>query len=133
MSRENLEVTRKAIEAINRRDRDAWLALQDPEVELVPASDWPEGGTIRGRDAVWDFVVAVDETWEPSPFELSELTDAGADKVVSRLRRKARGKSSGADTVFDLWFVSTLRNGTVLRTQFFRARGEALQAGGLKE
>jgi hypothetical protein len=30
MSRENVEIMRRATEAINRRDKEAWLALADP-------------------------------------------------------------------------------------------------------
>ena len=32
MSQENVKIVRETMEAVNRRDRDAWLALNDPEV-----------------------------------------------------------------------------------------------------
>jgi hypothetical protein len=41
MSQKNVEIVRKATEAFNRRDRDAWLRLMYPEVEW-----WV--GTFRG-------------------------------------------------------------------------------------
>jgi hypothetical protein len=34
MSQANVEVAHKATEAFNRRDRDAWLPLMDPELEF---------------------------------------------------------------------------------------------------
>jgi ketosteroid isomerase-like protein len=33
---ENVEVALRATEAFNRRDRDAWLLLMDPEIEFTP-------------------------------------------------------------------------------------------------
>jgi hypothetical protein len=39
MSQENVELFCKAIDAFNRRDRDAWLALCDPEYENAPPRD----------------------------------------------------------------------------------------------
>ena len=33
MSHETVEIARKALEAFNRRDRDAWLQLMGPELE----------------------------------------------------------------------------------------------------
>jgi len=35
MSEENVEIVRRAVAAINDRDVDAYLALCDPDVELI--------------------------------------------------------------------------------------------------
>src|SRR4051812_46864638 len=56
MSQEKVEITRQVVEAINRLDRDAWLRLQDPELEFRADPEWPESETVRGRDAVWEFL-----------------------------------------------------------------------------
>ena len=55
MSQENVEIARQMIDAFNRRDRDAWLLLNDPEVEFRADPEWPESETVRGRDAVHPF------------------------------------------------------------------------------
>ncbi len=57
MSQENVESYQHAIDAFNRGDRAAWLALCDPALENVPSRDWPESEPIKGREAVWDFLV----------------------------------------------------------------------------
>ena len=54
MSQENVEFVRQSMEALLRRDRDAWLAIHDEEFEIVPVRDWPEGA-VRGRETGWDF------------------------------------------------------------------------------
>ncbi len=38
MSQENLEIFRAALDAFNRRDKTAWLALYDPQVRKPPPS-----------------------------------------------------------------------------------------------
>jgi ketosteroid isomerase-like protein len=133
MSRENVEVARKALDAFNRRDRAAWLTLCDPELENFPPRDWPESDPIQGYEAVWDFFVEAQEGWEEGPFEFVELIDAGNDKVVADVRREVRGKASGASVAWSYWLVVTFRNGKHLRMEWFANRAEALEAVGLRD
>ncbi len=133
MSQEIVEGLRQALDAFNRRDRAAWLALCDPELENVPPRDWPESDPIRGREAVWDFFVEAQDAWEESPFEYVELIEAGNDKVVADMRREARGKASGASVAWSYWQVFTFRDGKALRFEWFADRAEALEAAGLRE
>jgi ketosteroid isomerase-like protein len=133
MSQENVELSQRALDAGNRRDKAAWLELNDPEVEWVPARDWPESDAIRGREAVWDFYVEVNEPWEEGAFEYVEVIEAGDDKLVTHARAETQGKASGAPVVLSYWLVITFRNGKILRIEWFLDRGEALEAVGLRE
>ena len=133
MPQENVDVARKALDAFNRRDRAAWLALCDPEFENFPPRDWPESEPIRGPEAVWDFFVEAQDAWDEGPFEFVDLIDAGNDKVVADVRREVRGKASGASVEWSYWQVVTFRNGKVLRMEWFAYRAEALEAVGLRE
>ena len=36
MSQENVETARPLLAVFNRREKDAWLAAADPELEIVP-------------------------------------------------------------------------------------------------
>jgi ketosteroid isomerase-like protein len=121
------------LDAFNRRDRAAWLALCDPEYETVPSDDWPEIEPIRGAEAAWDFYVEGDEPWEGNAYEYVELIDAGNGKVVAHQRREMRGKASGADVVYSYWVVVTFRNGNVRRIEWFAERAKALGAAGLPD
>jgi ketosteroid isomerase-like protein len=125
---QNVELVRRAFEAFERRDKEAWLDGCDPELEIVPVGDWPDGRPIRGREAAWEFFVATDEPWESGPFELTEAIEAGADQLVARQRRDMQGKSSGVEVEYDYWLLVTLRNRKALRLQWFYARSEALEA-----
>ena len=133
MSQENVEVVRRGLDAFNRRDRTAWLAVCDPEVEDVPPREWPESDTTRGSEAVWDLYVENTAGWrEGDAFENVEMIDAG-DKVVAHVRGEMRGKASGASVTWSYWQAVTFRNGKVLRLEWFADRNEALEAVGLRE
>jgi ketosteroid isomerase-like protein len=131
MSQENVERLRQAFGAFARRDRAAWDELCDPNVEMIPVPNWPEG-ELRGREAAWDFFIAADEPWEPGTFEIVEFIDGG-DQAVARLQRDMRGKSSGVEVHYDYWLVVTLRDGKALCLEWFEKREEALEAAGLSE
>jgi ketosteroid isomerase-like protein len=133
MSQENLEIVRQVLEAINRRDRDAWLRLQDPEVEFRADPEWPESETVRGREAVWEFVMDIVDAWEPAAFVIGEVIDAGSDRLLVRLTRPVQGKTSGLATVLDYWCVMRFHEKKVLGTYWFATRDQALEAVGLSE
>ena len=131
MSQENLEKVKASLDAFTDRDKDAWSSLCDPEVEAVPVGDWPEK-QIRGRKAVWDFLLASDEPWEPGPYEVLEAIDGG-DVVAAHLQRDLRGKSSGVSVEYDYWALFTFHDAKVQCVEWFHARAEALEAAGLAE
>ena len=59
MSQENVEVLKRAFDAINRRDAEALLSELDPEVEWHPAILMAMGGkqtVYRGHDGVRESV-----------------------------------------------------------------------------
>ena len=131
MSEENIELVRQTEEALLRRDRDAWFAIHDEDFEIVPVRDWVEGG-VRGREAGWDFHMRILDSFEWEAIEV-EHVDAGADKVLAHLRSDARGVGSGAEVQLDQWFVTTVREGKILRLQWFTDGVEARKAAGLRE
>ena len=132
MSRENVEAWRQLVDALFRGDRSAFLALCDPDDEVVPVRDWPEGA-VRGREAAWDFYANVTEAFEPVDADDAEVIAAEADKVVVHRGRGVRGRASGASVEMDYWVVVTFREGKILRDQWFVDRAEALEALGLSE
>jgi ketosteroid isomerase-like protein len=132
MSEENVKRLHRAFDAFTRRNKVAWLELCDPDLEWAPVGDWPETNPIRGREAVWDFIVAADEPWERGTYEVVEVID-GDDMVVSHLRRDLRGKSSGVEVEYDYWLVLVFRDGKAFRAEFFADRDTALEAAGLRE
>jgi ketosteroid isomerase-like protein len=72
MSRENVEIVRKGIEAWNRRDAALWLSYAAPEIEWSPAGPAAVERTMyRGYDEVANGLASVWETWDEFRFEES--------------------------------------------------------------
>ena len=133
MSRENMETMRQTLDALDRRDRAAWLARCDQDFEVVASAAWPDAGLIRGPGTAWDFYVEVMEAFEDFVTADGELVDAGADQVLAHARQDLRGKTSGADVEFDYWVVVTFRDGKRHRDEWFVDRAEALEAAERRE
>ena len=133
MSEENVEIFRRSLEAFDRRDKAAWLAVRDQDYEIVTSQEWPEGD-VRGGDAAWDFYVTVADTFERRPFSDDiEVVDAGTDKLLVHQRKDVRGDESGVNVAIDYWIVVSFGDGKMIRDQWFESRDEAHEAAGLRE
>jgi ketosteroid isomerase-like protein len=111
MSQENLKIVTEAAEAINRRDRESWLASNAPDAEFRADPEWPESRWVHGREAVWDFLVEFLDVWDQAEVQPLETLPAERDKVVIQFGGDFRAKASGIVTAFDYWYVATLRDG----------------------
>ena len=129
MSQENIEIVRRLLEAVNRRDFDAMLETGDPEIEIVTLMS----GTYRGH-AGWRLVIE-HMTEEVSGFQFvpEHLIDVGQDRVVAVTRWVGTGRTSGVALSQTIGFVYTFRDGLVVRQESFRNKDEALKAVGLEE
>ena len=137
MSEENVEIVLKVIDAVNRRDRDAFMACLHPDVEWREESGDPFPGlrgVYRGRAEVraW-FDEAVLEPWESFDIEVEEITQASDSQVFIGIRGSARGKASGVETELRAWQVFTFVDGKAASRETFLNRDEALEAVGLSE
>jgi ketosteroid isomerase-like protein len=132
MSEENVELVRDALQALERRDRTTWIALHDDDVEVVPIRDFPEAG-VRGPVAAWDFYLKAFDRFGRVAVEDAGVFDAGADKVLVDQQLDLRGTGSDPDVEFDYWIVVTVRQGRILRAQWFGDRVEAFEAAGMSE
>src|SRR5262245_53184635 len=114
MSEENVKLARQAMDAWDRRDRAAWLALHDQEHEVVPDRYFPEAGAIRGREPAWEFFVNIFGAFKQVPIAGVEIMDAGVDRVLIHYRLDVRGRASGAEVEVDYWDVVTFREGRIV-------------------
>jgi ketosteroid isomerase-like protein len=133
MSRENVEVVRLVVDAVNRRDADALTALLTADAEIVPIRAALEEGTVfRGPGMAARWLTAVDEAWDDLRTEISELRDLG-DRVVAFGRLRGRGRESGAAVDVEVVSVIRFRDGLITWMRVFSNRAEALEAVGLRE
>jgi ketosteroid isomerase-like protein len=132
MSQENVEIALAALDAWNRGDREAWLALWDEEAEFHPLRAQLEGESYSGHAGMTRFLAGMTEEWEGVRVEIDETQDSG-DRVVGTGRFIARGRASGVDLNVPLGVCMRVRGGKIVYTRFFSEPGDALEAAGLRE
>jgi ketosteroid isomerase-like protein len=130
MSRENVEVVRKAFEAWNSGDMDALADLYDSDAIMRAPENWPEPGPFVGREAIMRQFEQVRETWDIDELTPHEFIDAG-DRVLVPYAWRAVGH--GPDLAVEWAVLYTLRNGKVVFLEYFQDHAEALEAVGLRE
>ena len=134
MSEENVEIVRKALAAIDRRDVDAFLTDVDPDV----VTDWsraigPERSVFRGSGELVRFIRSWWSAFEESVVVLDEVIDAG-EHVVVAFHGRQRGRGSGAIVEGrGSVLVFGLREGSVITATLYQGRQEALAALGIQE
>jgi ketosteroid isomerase-like protein len=134
MSEENVENFLQAVEAFNRKDAEAFVALASPEVEWEDALFWSGvARTYRGRDELREWFNEVEEAWESIHVEVEEVTEAGDDRAFADLFLTGRGAGSGVETELRVWQVNWFVDGKTARRRVFLERAEALEAAGLSE
>jgi ketosteroid isomerase-like protein len=98
MSQENVEIVRRAYEALSRAGLDAFLEYVHPDAEYdITAAIGPYAGMYYGRAAIRNFLADYFETWEYVRMEPEDFIDVGDDHVVVLLRIHLRGKGSGVE------------------------------------
>jgi ketosteroid isomerase-like protein len=133
MSQENVEIVQRVADAWNRSDVDAFLALYDPECEVIFPPEVPEPGPFHGHAELKQWVDGFLGAWESHRVEVVEVMDAGDDVVVAVLHMVGRGFGSGVGLDETDAHVFTIRDGRIARWQNFNTRVEALKAAGLSE
>ena len=133
MSRENVEVVRRAWEAFVRHDNEAALALYDPEIEIdVRHEARVGGGVYHGLEGVQRYFRDYLSVFGDVRSEVEEWIDAD-DQIIAMVRSHGRGRGSGVPVDMleaHLWIV---RGGKLRRLQTFATKAEALEAAGLSE
>ena len=135
MSEENVETIRHLVEAWNRQDADAILALVHPEGEYVNAPAAVEPGTRRGHNEI---VAVMQKQWEilsDAALEIERVDDRGDEVItVGNVSRTMPG--SEARITNPLLFSWKFRDGELIRVEQLGAGPEfpdALKAAGLSE
>ena len=126
MPRENVEIVRRAHEALNSGDVDALIALCDSRFRLDMSDRVFNPAVFEGHEGIRRFHSEVRDVWESYVWEPEELIDAGCD-VVALLRSRGRGRGSGVEVDRETAMVWSVRDGRATALRFFRNRGEALK------
>lgn len=130
MSRENVEVMRRALEAWNRDDFDGWVEWAHANGEWV--SDIArrfEGSqkVYRGRDGMREYWDEWRTVWNLA-VEVREIRDHG-DLVLTLAHVSGHGRTSGVALDSEVAYVATFDEaGLLLRVRSYMDPAEALAA-----
>ena len=130
MSQENVEIVRRAYDALNHGDWDAVFRDTHPDFQMTTQRG-PEAGTHRRREAVQGFGEDYIAAFDKMVFEPEEFLENG-DQVVVLVSRRARPKGGSADIVVRNGHLWTVRDGTILSMKSFPDPEKALEAAGLR-
>ena len=124
-----MEVVRRANEAWNAGDLDAYGEFVAPDAIWRVMPDWPEQGPFIGRDAVFLQARQLRESWDSDAVvPVSDYIDAG-DQVV--VRQIWRGVGRGPESNMEMTCIYTVREDRIIAFEFFWDRAQALKAVGL--
>jgi len=133
MSQENVEICKRAFVVFERLDVEAGLQFVDPDIVFQSAIvSGADGGTYRGHDGLRKWAAESDAAFEELRTVPREWRDLG-DDVLVLAHITARGRGSGAPVESPAAFLSTLRDGRIVRVKGFLNWDEALEAAGLEE
>jgi uncharacterized protein len=132
MSQENVEIIRSLADAFQRGDSAAFFSVLDADVEWHDQTAIPGADVHRGREAVRRHFEQWFDAWEEIEYSTEELLDRG-DRVVAVIRRRGKGKGSGAVVSDQVIHVYTVRSKKIVRFEGFTDKDEALTAAGLAE
>jgi ketosteroid isomerase-like protein len=132
MSRENVEIVRRVIDAWNRHQQERAIRYIDPEVVFDATRRRVNPKTYNGMDGMRAMLADTDEVWEEFRMEPDEFVDAG-DWIVAIGRWVGKGKGSGIDVQQPVADVFRLHDGRIVRLELgYADRGKALEAAGLR-
>src|SRR4051812_45162176 len=97
MSRENVEIARRAYEAFNAGDISGWLSLHSADAALYQLPILPDQEVHRGHGEMRTWAEGVIETTEYLRLEPHRFIEVG-DSVLVPLRVSAKGRGSGVPT-----------------------------------
>jgi ketosteroid isomerase-like protein len=130
MAEDNLEHGRRVLGVLSE-DREALLALTDPEVEWHSFfAELSQGGVYRGHDGMRKYIDDLGDAWEMVRAEVDDGVAVG-DVVLFVGRIRYRGKGSGAEDATPAGWVLRFRDGKVLSFRAFRDPERVLEAAGL--
>src|SRR5688572_31014744 len=93
---ENVDVVRRAVDAINRADFDAVVDAMTDDFELDFSNSRGPMSGVYGREQIRGFFSSFFEAWESVVFEPIELIDLPGDRVLQVGHLRTQGQGTGA-------------------------------------
>ena len=130
MPQEDVEKLTRMFKRWANGDLSAGAGDLDPEVVFVTRPPFMAAGVVIGPAKVGDYMRELVAEWDHYTIELTGLETVG-DTVLTRIRQRGIGRTSGAETDLDSFMVFTFRAGKIIRIDNVVYEADALAAAGL--
>jgi ketosteroid isomerase-like protein len=131
---QNVELSRRALEAFNTRDVDGFLAYIDPGCEFHPVLATIGGVSVyHGHEGVRSWFEDFEEVWGKEIHVDPEAYFAFGDQTLLFYVLRARGRQSGVEVTMRLAQVTTWRENLIVYAKVYTQREEALSDLGVSE
>ena len=133
MREQNIEFHRRALEAFNKRDMEAWIAFCDPQIEFQSVHAAVGGATYHGHEGLRRYVEDIVDVWG-SEFraEPEAYFDLGEHSLLFHVVH-GRGTQSGAEVAMPAAQVARWRDGLCVNFKAYADREDALRDLGVTE
>jgi ketosteroid isomerase-like protein len=131
--RRNVELVRQGVDAFQRGDLDALLALTHEDFEIYLPQNLPNSGTYVGHEGFRTWLDQWLEAWEEFTVEIVDATPAGSRHVVADIRQTGRGKGSGIPVEMGVAYLWEVRDDRFAALQLHASGEEALEVAERRE
>jgi ketosteroid isomerase-like protein len=131
---QNVELHRRALDAFNAHDVEAFLAFADPGVEYHAVLAAVSGTTVyHGHEGVRAWFKDFEDVWDDQVRAEPEVYFAVGERTLLLYRLRARGRQSGAEVTMQFAQVATWRDGLAVEVKIYTDRKEALRELGVSD
>ena len=128
MASANEALVRRVYAAANARDMDAILAGTHEDCEVHPVLGANLAADVyRGHEGVRRWTRDLWGEWESFDTSIGEVVERG-DRLLYPVGLRGRGRASGAPFEAEIFHLTTVRDGLVLRIEGFSDRESAMRA-----
>ena len=124
----NAELARAGMEAFNRGDVEAVLALMSPDVEVQSVAEVGEEGTYHGHQGYQAWVRIWLEAWDDFRIEVDEVEELSDEEMLVHTRQYGRGRDSGLEVEQRGVYLFTVHDGLLTRLHLYADRESAVAA-----
>ena len=118
----------RGFEAIREGDLDVFDEMSTPDLVMAQPPEVPDAKTYEGKDAVRKALDDWPTQWEDFRLDLLEVVGLDDDVALSVTRHRGRGRESGIEMDFEVFYVHWARDGKLARLDMFFSREQALEA-----
>jgi ketosteroid isomerase-like protein len=129
----NVAFVREGLEAFERGDLEAVLAMLDPEIEVYAPPEVGNPGTYHGPEGFVEWTVGWFEAWEDFTNEPQRIEPVGRRHVVVEVLQRARGRGSGLPLERHAAFMWEGRDGRAVAVHLYPTIEEAIEVARRRE